>query len=330
MADVEKYIGIVKKELSKYVVTIFEKDYDKNIFEEIFKSYINTRYYNSDEKIKKKEDLRKVVLNELEKEKKNLLRKYDKVKVTNMCEIFTYIIYFDNVGSYKKIENIINKIVDFRIEKLNKEENKTFSKTFGKVVHEYNNLKEEYIKKFEVDYFKLRNKKTAKDNLILTTLRYNIEFPKAFTSAIIEEVYNTEVTKEDKLLVEYNMVNAMLLKDIIKGEFYKEYLVEFTTTVLNKKSKLARMLKIINDENLKERINLLIDYKEFNEDIKSELYALMRQGYKIAVKLDEKDKLDEQQINRLNVFSYILINDKLNYYNNLMKVKEISKKVVKV
>ena len=247
-----------------------------------------------------------------------------------MCEIFTYIIYFDNVGSYKKIENIINKIVEFRVEKLNKEENKTFSKTFVKLVQEYNDLKEEYIKKFEVDYFKLRNKKTAKDNLVLTTLRYNIEFPKAFTSAIIEEVYNTEVTKEDKLLVEYNMVNAMLLKDIIKGEFYKEYLVEFTTTVLNKKSKLARMLKIINDENLKERINLLIDYKEFNEDIKSELYALMRQGYKIAVKLDEKDKLDEQQINRLNVFSYILINDKLTYYINLMKVKEVSKKVVKV
>lgn len=330
MANVQKYVGIVKKEFSKYMTAILEKDYDKNIFEDIFKTYIDTRYYNVDERIKKKEDLRKVVLSELEEVKKNLLKKYDKTKVTNMCEMFTYIIYFDNVGSYKKIENIINQIVEFREEKLNKKEKKAFIKTFLKLVQENNNLKQDYIKKFDVEYFKLRNKKTGNNNLLLTTLRYNIEFPKAFTALVIEEVYNTEVTKEDKLLVEYNMVNAMFLKNIIKGEFYKEYLVEFTTTVLNKKSKLARILKIINDENLKERINLLIDYKEFNEDIKSELYALMRQGYKVAVKLDEKDKLDEQQINRLNVFSYILINEKATCYSNINKVKEISKKVVKI
>lgn len=330
MADIEKYISIVKKELSKYMSTIFEKDYDKNIFEELFRVYVDTRYYNLDEKIKKKEELRKVVLIELEKEKKNLLKKYDKTKVIDMCESFTYIIYFDSVGNYKKIENIVNKIIEFREEKLNKKDNKAFSKNFLKLIQENNNIKQEYIKKFDTQYFKLRNKKIEKSNLILTTLRYNIEFPKAFTSTIIEETYNSEVINEDKLFVEYNMVNAMLLRDIIKGEFCKEYLVEFTTTVLNKKTKLSRILKILNNENLKERVNLLIEYKEFNESNKKEIYSLMRQGYKIAVRLNEKDKLHEQQINRLNVFSYILINDKATYYKELTNVKEIAKKVVKV
>ena len=329
MDSIQKYVEITKKELSKYMSTIFEKDYDKNIFEDIFKNYINVRYYDINQKIKKKEDLRKEVLSELQEQKKILVKKYDKIKVNNMCEAFEYIIYFDNVGKFKQIENIITKIVEFREEKLNRKESKEFTKTLNKLVQEYSILKQEHITNFETKNFKLNNKKTGKNNLILTTLRYNIEFPKAFKASIVEEVYNSGITKEDRILVEYNLLNNMLLKDIIRGDFYKEYLIEFEVALLNKKSKLSRVLKIIGNEDLKEKINLLIEYKDFTNNNKSDIYSLMRQGYKIAVKLDEEDKkLDEKQINRLNVFSYVLIKDKTIYSKELTKVKQISKKVV--
>jgi len=329
MDIMQKYIEITKKELSKYMLTIFEKEYDKNIFEDIFKRYIDVRYYDINQKIKKKEDLRKEVLSELQEQRKILVKKYDKLKVTNMCEAFEYIIYFDGVGKYKQIENVITKIVEFREAKLNKKENKEFIKILNKLIQEYSTLKQEYITKFETNKFKLNNKKTGKNNLILTTLRYNLEFPKAFKASIIEEVYNSGITKEDRLLVEYNLLNNMLLKDIIKGDFYKEYLIEFEIALLNKKSKLSRVLKIIENEDLKEKINLLIEYKDFTNNNKNDIYSLMRQGYKIAVKLDEEDKkLDEKQINRLNVFSYILIKDKTTHSKELTKIKEISKKVV--
>lgn len=331
MADVQKYIQIVKKELAQYICIIFEKDNDKNIFEDLFETYTNVRYFNDNEKIKRKEDLRKIVLAELEKQRKNLIKKYDKIKLTNMCEAFGYIIYFDNVGSFRKIDTVMDKIVEFREQKLNKTDSKSCVKELMQAIQQYNNLKQEYLKKFESEYFKLRNKKTTNSNLIQTTLRYNIDFPKAYTLSTIEEMFNTGITKEDKLLIEYNMLNAMLLKDVIKGEFCKEYLIEFVTTILTKKSKLNRVVKVLSDDSLKERINLLIDYKEFTNENKDEIYSLMRQGYKIAVKLDNETELtDNRELSRLNVFSYILINEKAISYSKLNTIKEISKKIVKM
>ena len=330
MADIQKYTEIVKKELAKYMASILEKEYDKTIFDELFEYYVNIRYYDIDGKKKKKEDLRKVVLRGLDKEKKKLLEKYDKQKVIYMLEMFEYIIYFDNVGSYRNIENIINPIIEFRKYNLNKKDDKTFAKAFSKLVEENTKLKQEYIEKFEFKNFKLTTKKLGNKKTNLITLKYNINFPEAYKKTIIDQIYNSGVTKEDRLLVEYNMLNAILLKDIIKGQFNTEYLVEFATSLLKKKSKLSRVLKILYDENNKERINLLIDYKEFTEETKNEIYSLMRQGYKIAVRLEDKDELNEQQINRLNVFSYVLINDKSICYNDIIKVKELSKKIIKI
>lgn len=326
----QKYIDIVKKELTKYMSTILEKDYNKDIFEEFLKRYIEVRYYNVAENIDKKESLRNVVLSELEKKKNSLIKKYDKEKIENMYEAFCYIIYFDNVGTHKDIQIVVDKIVELRKEKLKKKENKTFEKNFKGLIKQYNILKEEYIGKFEVDYFKLKNKKIENSNLNITSLGYNIKFPKTFKVTAIQKVYKEEAVREDKMFVEYNMVKAKILRDIIKGDFNKEYILEFETAVLSKKNKSARILSIIENEFLKEKINLLIEYKKFTEDTKNDIYALMRQGYKIAVKLDETTKTaDEKILNRLDVFSYILIDEKQDY-SSLNKAKLNSKKIVKI
>ena len=324
----QKYVDIVKKQLTKYMSIILEKEYDKNIFEEFLKAYIEVRYYNVDEKMSKKENLRKIVLSELENKKNSLMKKYDNKKLENMFEIWGYIIYFDNVGTYKDVKNVIEKIVEFRKQKLNKKEDKIFTKNFKGLIDEYNTLKQEYINKFEVEYFKLKNKKIENSNLTLTSLGYNIKFPKTFKVSAIQAVYKEDFMQEDKMLVEYNMVKSKVLKDIIKGDFNKEYLVDFQTTVLSKKSKLARILSIIENEFLKEKINLLIEYKNFTENTKNEIYDLMRQGYRIAVKLDET--ADEKSLNRLDVFSYILIDEKATYYKKLVNAKLDSNKIVKI
>ena len=50
-------------------------------------------------------------------------------------------------------------------------------------------------------------------------LKYYFEFPEIYSKEIIEEVFNTDITSEDKLFVEYPMVAIVALKDIIVGNF---------------------------------------------------------------------------------------------------------------
>lgn len=327
----QKYVEIVKKELTKYMSITLERNYNKSIFDEFMQTYISIRYYNSDEKIGKREEIRKIILDELEHKKKSLMTKYDNKKVDNTYEVFEQIIYFDNVGRYKNVQDIIDKIVQIRQEKLNKNDNKVFIKSLKEQIKEYSKLKEEYLNKFDVDYFKLRSKKIVGSDLNLTSLGYNIKFPETFKKTAIQEVYKDKAVREDRMLVEYNMVKAKVIRDIIKGEFNKKYLVEFETSVLSKESKTMRILNIIEDEAIMERVHLIIEYKKYTDKTKEDIYKLMRSGYKIVVKIDDSLNLeDEKAINNLDVFSYILVGQNSDYYKKLKNVKKISKKIIEV
>lgn len=327
----QKYIEIVKKELTKYMSITLERNYNKSIFDEFMQTYIKIRYYNSDDKIGKREESRKVILNELENTKKSLIVKYDNKKVDNTYDVFEQIIYFDNVGRYKNIQDIIDKIVQIRQEKLNKNDNKVFVKNLKEQIKGYSKLKEEYLNKFDVVYFKLKNKKIVGSDLNLTSLGYNIKFPETFKKAAIQAVYKDKTIREDRMLVEYNMVKVKVIRDIIKGEFNKKYLVEFETSVLSKESKTMRILNILENEAIMERVNLIIEYKEFTEKTKDDIYKLMRNGYKIVVRIDDSLNLEnEKAINNLDVFTYILVEGNSTYYNKLKKVKKISKKIIEI
>lgn len=327
MEDIQGYIEIVKKEIHQYFSTIMENKYEKNMIEPMVKKYVDVRYFNIQNIVDKK-DLRKVVLAELEKETQRLSKIYKKEIVFYINEIFSYIVYFDNVGN-SKLENVINKIIEVRKEKLNINTESNFDKKLIKLVLQNKKTKSSYIEKFFVDYFKLKIKKTDNKNIQLLKLTYNIVFPKSVSSKIIQQAFETDITCEDKLIVEYHMLNAMILEDVIKGKFNEQYIVEFATSLLSKKSKLERILKLISSDYQKERINLMLEYKDFTDDIKNEIYDMMRQGYKMAIKLDESFNTEESNINKLDVFSYVIVNDKLDYCEQLLKNKKISRKILK-
>ena len=329
MEDLEQYIKIVKKEIEQYMQMIFEDGYDKEIFEQFLEDYINIRYFNIKQNINAKKDLYNCVMFQLDETAEKMLKIYNQNEVLNIKEIFNNIIYLDNIGKREKTENIINKIVEFRKEKLNIEPNTIFLKKISKEIENRKQIKDNYIKKFEQEEFRLRNKKTSKKNVQLTELTQNVVFPSSISTKIIKKVFNTGVTAEDKLIIEYHMLNSNIIQDIIKGEFYKEYIAEFSVSLLNKKNKLSRILKIVSDEFQKERIIFLIEYKNFTKDNKNDIYDLLRKGYKIAIKLDETFEFEESDIKKLDVFSYIIIDNEL-YYEKIENYNELSEKILKI
>ena len=88
-------------------------------------------------------------------------------------------------------------------------------------------------------------------------------------------------------------------------------------------------MKIINNLAIQDKISLKIRYEQFNKN-KEQIYELMRNGFKIAVILDSTVNTERTEIERLNIFSYILINKDASYYDDIMKNKKILRNIIEI
>ena len=329
MNDIKGYVEIVKRQIFRYFSAILGNNFNKKILNALIEKYVDIRYLNLEQNLIDKNSVNDVIVYKMQREVELLKKDFDKQEVVEIGEIFVHIIYLDNIGKFK-IEKIVADINNFRSEKLNLKENADFSKKFANLVFKNVQEKKQYVDKFSVDYFKLKKKKTDSNNIQILSLTYNIDFPKSFSSKIIQQSFDTGTTLEDKLFVQYRMVNATILEDIIKGKADQQYIVDFAITLLTKKVKLERVLKLISNDYQMDKINLKIQYKDFDKDVKDKIYDLMRRGYKVAVKLDETFKVEQTNTNKLDVFSYIIVNDNLEYVKELYTNKTICKKIIKI
>ena len=145
----------------------------------------------------------------------------------------------------------------------------------------------------------------------------------------IENVFNSGLISEDKLFVEYNLISVEVIQDILRGNFKRQYIIEFNTNLFNKSRKLASLLKIINNSAVQDKINFKITYKEFLKN-KENIYELMRNGFKFAVILDDSFEPQYANFERLNAFYYTIASRKLEYYNTIIANESIIKRLIKI
>ena len=320
------YINLVNKEFKDYMNIIYGgKKYNEEIFEQFMVKYIEERYIKLLPKKNSNQGLRTSILNEfLKLEKKS--EQQDKNDNKIMCEIFSTIAYLDGVGSMDA-KKVITKLEQIRSDELNINVTKEFASNIYQVIKTYQENKRELIKRYETKYFKLMNTKLSNNrNIYKTKLKYDIKFPEMYSEKVIDKVFNTGVTKEDKLFVEYNLINVQILKDSIKGNFDRNYIIEFQSTLLDKKSKLQRIISQIDNDYIKEKVSFGITTDEFTDSNKDDIYRLMRSGYKFAIIV--KDNFYTDNIDKLEVFSYIIIQPEHNQYNEFRKNKAIEEKIV--
>ena len=89
------------------------------------------------------------------------------------------------------------------------------------------------------------------------------------------------------------------------------------------------MLNIVYDGAIQEKISFKIKYKDFLEN-KQFVYELMRQGFKIAIIIDKSFVVDNLNIEKLNVFSYIIINRKSRYYKDINNSENLQDIILEV
>lgn len=318
---IEKYIDIVKEEFKTYMKLIYENKYENKIFEEYFKKYIECRYYNYYEN-KLKNNLRQTIIENLKDTQNKMLKKSDKDIIVSMCVFFYYMLYFDNIIKSKDINKTIEKIAKLKERILGKEiSEKKFQQTYLKQNQKYVNLKKELMEKYKTEefYLKLSNYK-GKSNVIRVNLKHNIKIPEIYSEMAIHKTFNEGIINEDKLYVEYNLLSLTILEEIQKQNFKKEYIAEFADSLLDKPRKLKNILQSIESPILQEKISLKIKYSTYIQ--KSEIVnELLRNGYKVAIVLDNTFEINFANIEKLKLFSYTIINKESNLYETIMQYK---------
>lgn len=326
----QEYIKMTQDEVISYIKLIFERSYSKKIALRYMNAYLNVRFYN----FYPKDDnltFRKNYLNAIKEEEANIVRAMPEKKklIENMGLFFYYILYFDKISYRVDIDEIIEKLYKIR-KKLLRKDNEDFKENFRNTYEEYADKKEKFLKKFETEEFYLKvTDYEGANNANRVNLKYNIKFPMLYSTQAIENVFNSGLVAEDKLFVEYNLMSVEIIQDILKGNFKRQYIIEFNTNLFKKKRKLASLLNVINNSAVQDKVNLKITYKEFLQN-KDNIYELMRDGFKFAVILDNSFEPEYANFERLNAFYYTIASKKLDYYDKVIKNESIIKRLIKI
>lgn len=327
---IKNHINDTQKNFKKYNSLILKSKYDKEISDELIQTYIDARYYNFgvDPKIR---IFYRRIYSALKKKSEELIKKDPSKKeiVENTLVLFQYYFYLDNVREGIDLENITDSILEMRVFrlKLRSALKDGFKEEFPKIVKKELLDLDKLIEKYSSKDFELKiNKVDSKENNYYNvSLKYNFGFPEIFSEDVIESVFNSDIVAEDKLFVEYPMVTLRIFQEILKGNFSKIYICDFSVDLLNKKNKLEQVLTVVDNPIIQEKLYFKITYKEFLDN-KNAIFKLIKRGFCFALETnDEMPKLSTEELKILEIFSCIIISENDINKKKYKNVKKLNK-----
>ena len=321
----EQYIEITKKQIEEYMKLVFKDKFNKGYCELFTERYINIRYYNyyENEVI---ETMRRKILNHLKQVGEDIIINNinDRELIENMRIFFYYVLYFDDVVYYKDLKNKIQQISKIR-ERIYGYSSEQFTDELYEKMQEYIKQKKEIMNRFLSDNFfiKLTNY-PDKTKIFRVNLKHkNIKFPLEYSEFAINKAFQVGLMAEDKLVVEYYLAVIQILKDILKLNFKRKYILEFADTLLKKPKKIKSILNIISSSAVQDKVSLKIRYEYFVQN-KETVYELMRNGYKITIILDNSFDVTFKNIETLQMFEFVIISRELKEYSEIKQnIKEL-------
>lgn len=317
-----EYIELTKMQINEYMKLVFGEKFNQSYCDIFLERYINIRYFNYYEN-EFHETARRKILDHLKRVGEEIIINNidDRELIENMRVFFYYVLYFDNVVYYKDLRQKIQQIAKVK-QRVFKQDIYDFEEKLYQKMQEAINEKEEVIKRFTSDefYIKLTNY-PDKLKVYRVNLKYNnIKFPLEYSEFAINKAFQMGLVNEDKLVVEYYLIVLQILKDILKLNFKKRYIVEFAETLLKKPKKIKSILNIINNAAIQDKISLKIRYEQFLKNQET-VYELMREGYKITAILDNSFDATFKNIESLQMFEFVIINRNLKQYEEIINNK---------
>ncbi len=314
---VNEYINFSKHNIIKYGEMILENLFIKDIFLVLLDSYISANFYNYYDNLSGTDDIsiKKYLQNKKEEIAENTL--FYKEEINNNYQAFMYAIDLNNLSEVIDNDNLFSQIVNFqsKINSANINELKLFVK--DNIIK-----KDNFLHQFDTDDFYLSFKKTNITHLYNVKLEYNIKFSELYSEVAIDKAFNRDLIIEQKMFVSYYLLSAEILKNVINKKIQKVYLIDFDLTLFEKEKKIKRLLKIVDNDLLKEKIIFKITYKNYLSSTEY-IAKMLKLGYKFAVELDDSFNNNEANLILLNSFEFIIINNDKYYFKELNKITNI-------
>ncbi len=302
------YINLQKNHINNCMRLLLGENYNKNISNIMLKRYINVRYLNNDLTEKHKFFYRRIYF-ELQKEAEKLTEEFSNLAkvIDSYLKMFQYIFYLDGVRNIEDIDAFAQNVFNKRKKMFPELEEQDFEKKLIQLIKENSDEKVKFFKTYETQDFELSIAKyTLVKGIYEVDIKRKFKISYVYSDKVIDEVFNEKVVNEDKLMIEYLMLSAKCVEEIINGDFDTKYFVNFPISIFEKEKKKKQVLNILENQSIQEKINLKISYKDFVTK-KEEIYEMIRNGYKFAIILDDSFEINDENVKKLEIFNYILV-----------------------
>lgn len=307
-----EYQKIIEDQLEETLKFILYYKYNKQICDEFIEVYIENRYNGLVENITGL-TVKSQLLAGLKNEKEKLLEEFEDkaVQIEATYSVFYETTAFEKLELEDNIDEKINDIIEIKEQYLNdsfntEDDKNEFAWNLKQITEKYIKEKKKFFNKFKTDEFDLKAR-GLKKNIQKIDLCYNIKFPMIYSSQAIEKAFESGIVREDRVFVLYYLTAIRTLKDLLDSNYTKTYLVDFPDIMIIKKQKTARLLEIINNPSMQDRIILDINYSTLEKD-KDYILGLISNGYKIALRIDKDFNWeDELEIQKLTLFKFVIL-----------------------
>ena len=319
---VKDYIEYDRNFLRDYINIITEKKLNSKIVDMIIDVYINVRYFDINEHIKDYpiDNIEYYVVERFKKEFSDKNQDKNIPLITSALVILRYIFL---VEKYSKNKNAIKQLDNYEERIKEKyDDTKILISNLVKDIKDNLRKKEKYINKLTSSDFSVVKYETNIKNLNDLVLDNTVKIPDLFSEIAINRVYNSGVIYEDRMLVFYILTVREILIDMINYNYDRRYLIDFPSSLLDKKNKLTNLFKTFDLDYLKERIILKVLFSDYL-DKKDEYDKLIHEGYSFAIEMDIEI---ENNTTLLNIFSYIIVNNEKDkkllekYFDNIVLI----------
>lgn len=343
---VEKTIFIKEQEIEEVInllnLKAKEKTNEPTIRQAFTKFYIDAKYYNNCGEVNLEynaKNMNSVIEKALKEYAEELIKKYKgsdkqyKEKVDKYLKYFLVLHQFEQ--TFEK-EVTIDERRTLYLDKLNKyvkleisdKDMKTLLTDIIKIEKKYSSMIKFLLDKLSTGMFELEYNKTSEKDYYAVELKHNIAFSKVYSEYIVDKTYSEGIVAEDKVEVLASLLIAQLVKNMMNKDFKSKYIIYISGSLYEKDVKLTKVFKTLDDDFIKNNINILVKYEDLAK-YKKIIKDLKKKGYNFSVDMTGVDKIKKTDEAMLHIVDFIFIKKEDATKTNIIEIipEEVKSKI---
>ena len=343
---VEKTIFIKEQEIEEIINLLNLKEKEKTneptIRQAFTKYYIDAKYYNNCGEVNLEynaKNMNSVIEKALKEYAEELIKKYKgsdkqyKDKVNKYLKYFLVLHQFEQ--AFEKKQTIDERRTTY-LDKLNKyvkleisdKDMKVLLTDIIKIEKKYNSMIKFLLDKLSTGMFELEYNKTSEKDYFAVELKHNIAFSKVYSEYIVDKTYSEGIVAEDKVEVLASLLIAQLVKNMMAKDFKSKYIIYISGSLYEKDVKLTKVFKTLDDDFIKNNINILVKYEDLVK-YKKIIKDLKKKGYNFSVDMTGVDKIKKTDEAMLHIVEFIFIKKEDATKTNIIEIipEEVKSKI---